>query len=104
LEIKEAAANEQGDEGRHLTLLPLKLLVLGASGSNVCTFDFVASVVEMRAAGLWCMVRKALLLILKFKQQRRQATGKICGSGGSIKESACRELSKSGVTLPPPQY
>ena len=101
--MKEAAANVQEDKGWHLMLLPLKLLVLGARGSSVCAIGCAASAVEARAAALSCMHSNMLLLILKVKQQRRHAAGKICGSGGSIRDSACREVSKSGVTLPPPQ-
>ena len=43
-------------------------------------------------------------MIFIVKQQSRQASGNVCGSGGSIRASACRELSISGVTLPQPQW
>jgi hypothetical protein len=100
-ETTRAVGTARGGRGQHLVLLLLRLLKLGAKGKAYSRWGTFAA--GTRAACLLCMLRKVWLLILTTKQQSKQASGRTCGSGGSIRLSSCKEIIISGVTLPRPQ-
>ena len=88
------------DNGLHMALLPLKLFVPGARGCepHAPGRRWCACASETRACRL-CILNSVILLIFIVKQQSKHASGKIGGSGGSMRDRSCRVGSMPGVQV-----